>query len=423
LSAAQAHAEESWDPDVAPPLPVAEARMTDSTENFEQVRDRLVQIIVSDPGAIEARFLLAEIERRRGNLNGAVAIYRAVLENYPELDRVRLELAATLAAAGNDADAEQEYFRVLRNVPPGTVSARIRNALAAIEDRKSFLWDFGISLAGDSNINAAPRDRNVTIFGLPFVLSEESRVQSGMGVRVTAAGEWRPKLSDEIRLRLGGNLFDVDYQGGRFDNQGADGRAGLQLTKERWSVSLLGLGSAHYYGGALYSSSYGGRIENTWLASERMAVHGDSDVQYVSVPAFHGVNGIQWSVGVSPVYAFRPNVSGWLNLGYGARDARVKVFSYGSERLGIGGRIDTNWGVTLTAEADAIRYNYGAPNPFFGTTESDLLKRASIAAAFPRFAVLGLTPTLSVSYDNNSSSFVASRYERTNFEFSFSRRF
>jgi hypothetical protein len=230
-------------------------------------------------------------------------------------------------------------------------------------------------------------------------------------------------LSDQVRLRLGASLLDLDYQGGRFDDQSVDGRAGLQLMKERWTVSLLALGSARYYGGALYDSSYGGRIESSWALGERLAVQLAGDVQYVSLPAFGAADGVQWTIGATPVYAFRPNISGWLNLGYSAREANAGLFSYGSERLGIGGRIETDWGVTVTAEADAIRYNYDAPNPFFRLTQSDLLKRASITAAFPRFAVFGLTPRLAVTYNNNSSNIASSRYERTNFEFSFSRRY
>jgi hypothetical protein len=391
--------------------------------NFPRARATLAQVLNEDPTSIEALFLLAEVERRSGNLDAAISIYRGVLARHPSLDRIRLELAVTLISARKDADAEREFYSVLRNVPPGLVSARIRNTLGAIEQRKSFLWDLGISLAGDSNINAAPRDRTVTIFGLPFVLSDESRKRSGLGVDLSAAGEWRPQLSSDLRLRLGANVFDIDYQGGRFDNQGADGHVGIQFFYPRWNASLLAVGSVRYYGGDPYSSSYGARIESAWSPAERIALQLSTDVQYASYSALGAVDGIQWSVGAIPVYAFRPNLALWLNLAFGARASRSPVFAYESERAGLGGRIDTDWGVTISAEADAIFYQYRAPNPFFGRSESDMLAWGYVALAFPRFAVLGLNPRLAVTYSNNFSNIPIARYERTNFEFSFVRRY
>jgi predicted Zn-dependent protease len=104
-----------------------------------EARSALVGLLAADPNSFQALFLMAEIERRSGNLDAAIAIYRRILDGNPELDRVRLELAVTLIAAGNDGDAEDELFRVLRNTPPGIVASRIRNVLGGIEQRRTFV--------------------------------------------------------------------------------------------------------------------------------------------------------------------------------------------------------------------------------------------------------------------------------------------
>jgi hypothetical protein len=276
---------------------------------------------------------------------------------------------------------------------------------------------------GDTNANAAPPDRVVTIFGLPFVLSEENERQSGFGLNASLAGEWRPQLGPDLRLRMDASLSAVEYQGRTFDSEMASGQIGLQLLKKRWAASALLVGSARSYGGEPYSSSYGVRAEGVWSPIERVALGLNGEFQHVSYSTLGAVSGNQWTVSAIPAYAFRPHVTGWLNLSYGERESRSAVFAYRSERLGVGGRIDTDWGITLSAEANAIFYQYDAPNPIFGVTQRDTLAWGYVALAAPRFSVVGLTPRIAVTYSNSFSNIALYRYERTNVEFSFVRRF
>jgi hypothetical protein len=391
--------------------------------NFDRARAALSEILAADPHSFQAVFLLAEVERRSGNLEAAITLYREILAGDPELDRVRLELAVTLIAASRDAEAQNELFHVLRNTPPGVVASRIRNVLGAIELRRPFVWDAGVSLVGDTNANAAPPDRVVTILGLPFVLSDENQQRSGVGLNAYLAGEWRPELTEDLRLRLGASLSGVGYQGRVFDSEAAGGQLGLQLLRERWAASVLIVGSARAYGGEPYSLSYGLRTEGVWSPVERVALGLNGEFQYTSNATLGAVSGNQWSIGAVPAYAFRPHLTGWLTLGYGERDSRSSVFAYRSERVGLGGRIDTDWGITASAEADAIFYQYGAPNPLFGLTQRDTLAWGYVALAAPRFSVLGLVPRIALTYSNNFSNIPIYRYERTNLEFSFVRRF
>jgi hypothetical protein len=186
---------------------------------------------------------------------------------------------------------------------------------------------------------------------------------------------------------------------------------------------MLVIGSARAYGGQSYSSSYGLRAEGVWSPVERVALGLNGELQYVSYSTLGAVSGNQWSLAAIPAYAFRPHITGWLHLGYGERDSRSSVFAYRSERVGLGGRFDTPWGITVWAEADAIFYQYGATNPLFGESQRDTLAWGYVALAAPRFSVAGLTPRITLSYSNNFSNIPIYRYERTNLEFAFARRF
>src|SRR5947208_352278 len=74
--------------------------------------------------------------------------------------------------------------------------------------------NFAFALAPDSNQNAATSANQVNIFGLPFALDNGARKQSGIGAAGYIGGEWSPLLDDNVKVRIGANLYRVDYSGG-----------------------------------------------------------------------------------------------------------------------------------------------------------------------------------------------------------------
>ena len=148
-------------------------------------------------------FLYGSIAMARGEWEAAIARFRAMLARNPELPRVRLDLALAYFQADQDTSAAYHFRQALgdEDLPPAA-RARAIALLDAIRRRKSWSVTGGISLAPDSNINAATSARLIELFGLPAQLSEDARQTSGVGVSADISGGYEARISPDLRFRL-----------------------------------------------------------------------------------------------------------------------------------------------------------------------------------------------------------------------------
>src|SRR5690348_16470196 len=78
------------------------ARLAITIGDIKTARDIQRIALARDPGSVDARFLMGEVESRAGNFAAAVAYYRQILVDHPELVRVRLDLARALFELHDD---------------------------------------------------------------------------------------------------------------------------------------------------------------------------------------------------------------------------------------------------------------------------------------------------------------------------------
>ena len=149
-------------------------------------------------------------------LNEAIRAFHAMLVQQPGLMRVRLELAYAFFLRESDDLAKQQFELVLAGNPPPVVAANIRRFLETIRARRRFSGSFGVTLAPDTNINNQSTEKTVYIIGLPFQLQSE-QPKSGVGVVVSASGEYQQPLGDYARLVFGGELQRTEYPNSDFD--------------------------------------------------------------------------------------------------------------------------------------------------------------------------------------------------------------
>ena len=137
----------------------------------------------------------------------AIAAFRIILVNRPELIRVRLELARTFFLKGQDGLARRHFELVLAGGVPPSVAVNIHAFLNVMRARKRWTGYFGAAIAPDSNLNAASESEIIyidTVFGrLPFQREGDFGAQSGLGFSVWGGGEYQQPLSERLRLRVG----------------------------------------------------------------------------------------------------------------------------------------------------------------------------------------------------------------------------
>ena len=144
------------------------------------------------PRDVQARFLKGMIALAGNDHREAIRAFRAILIDQPGAARVRLELARAFFLAKDYRNSFTHFQFALASNPPEVVKSHIRQYLGAIREAKSLSYTASFAVAPDTNLNAGSSAREVSLFGLPFDLSEDARRRSGVGVAIEAGAQALP---------------------------------------------------------------------------------------------------------------------------------------------------------------------------------------------------------------------------------------
>lgn len=175
--------------------------------------------LVADPSVqvrSEARFRLAMMLVERRRLTDAAILLRQILDEQPDAQRVRLELARVLEMMGDEAGARRALRQAQAGGLPRDVARFVERYSDALRAQKPVGASLNLALAPDSNINSASGSPTLqTVIG-DFVLSEDARKKSGFGLWMNGQVYGRARLDEAVNL-LGrvtgtGSLYgDGDY--------------------------------------------------------------------------------------------------------------------------------------------------------------------------------------------------------------------
>lgn len=250
----------------------------------------LQRLVTANPDKVDrtqVHFLLGMIAAAEKDYPAAEKVLRRILDQRPDLIRVRLELARVLFEQKKDIAAAYHFRYVLGNGLPDATIKQVRKYLNAIEARKNYKISLSASLMPNSNVNAGPKDDTVTVFGLPFQLDEEAQKRSGVGLSTSLNVAAFPKLSKNLRLEARAGARVVDYANADFDDAFFSVELGPRIKTKKMTSSVLATTSRRYYAGQGYSTSYGGRLVVTTPLSRRVrfSLRGShADVQYDTTP-------------------------------------------------------------------------------------------------------------------------------------------
>ncbi len=212
---------------------------------------------------------------RTGLLDEAIAAFHAILIDWPELARVRLELARAFFLKGEDALSRKHFDRVLAGEPPSAIVANVQRFIEAMRARRRWSGYFGATLAPDSNINAASDAGTIYVYGLPFRRDADSGTRTGLGVVLWGGGEYQHPLSHRLRLRTGTNITLREYGGWDFDQTALSVYAGPRwLVGRSTETSVLGSVRRRWAASQQYSREQGARVEAAHRFSGRLVGHG-----------------------------------------------------------------------------------------------------------------------------------------------------
>jgi tetratricopeptide (TPR) repeat protein len=406
--------------------PIDAAKLAITIGDYAKAGEILSGVLAKYPSSTEALFLMGEMNRRQHKYAEAIPYYRKILVDHPDIVRVRLDLARALFETKEDDQAEYNFHLALAEGSlPNTVIDNVERYLAIIRSRQHFVWDLNFGLAPDTNINAAAAADHVTIFGLPFQLSQQARQQSGVGVTSTIDGEYRYDLTSDIRWRTGALLYRLEYPGNTiFDDMTARVYGGPQWLFKDGDISVLGVGSERWYGDHPYSVSGGGRLEGQyWLTKQFLWSSYLEGLSATYHQDFSFLDGYYLDHANYLSYYLDPTsfVRGTVGAGY--QKTAESAFTNWYDRLGLAYQREFVWGITANVAPEVRWWYYQGADPFFGVRRQDRQYFVSLSVYKRDFTIFGFSPVFTYSYTTNQSNDPLFKYNRNQFQIGVTRQF
>jgi tetratricopeptide (TPR) repeat protein len=413
----------------APPVAVRQITLIQAAQllmqagKLTEAKRVLEDLRAKKPDDSEVLFLLGMIAVQEKDYPLAIHYFHAVLVHHPKVVRVRLELARAFYLK-KDYDNAERQFRFARagNPPPG-VRANIDAYLNAIRLARRWTYSLTLGLAPDTNINVGPSVNTVTIYGLPFQLSNNSRPQSGLGLALDASDEWSPPIGPGTHFRLGADFHMLGYQQSAFDDMTLGLYAGPRFVTGKWDISPLITGFRRWYGNQFYNEGIGGSLQVLYYPRPRLglnAVIGAQDVTYAP-PVGQGGPAISGSMGF--FYTLDPASTLFGSVSVTRQDAQLNVFSNTAVRIALGFYRDLPAGYTVSVQPSYVFVDYDAALPLFTAPRRDRQWAVQLTLLNRRIDVLGFTPRLMYTHTHNGSDISLYAYDRDQVQIGLTRAF
>jgi len=368
------------------------------------------------PDSMELRFLGGIVAMARSDYRAAIDLFRAILIDHPAAVRVRLELARAYYLDKDYANADRQFRFARAGKLPKDVMANIDGYLFAIRQSKSWSYSLSVSLAPDTNINAGSSAREVTLYGLPFELSEDARHHSGMGLAVDAGVEWAPRTGPSSRLRLGLNAQRREYSGSQFDDMALAAYAGPRFVRRKWDVSVLGTVFQRWYGGDAYARSAGARIDATHYPTPKLALFGSLAAQKLDHQRIPEMSGYVYSASAGAYRPLNSISSVTLKGGMNRQDSRIGAYSSWSGYAAAGYYRDLPAGFSIYLEPSVAFARYDDRLPALDARRSDKSVSGLVTILNRHIVLSRFTPRVAYTFTKQDSNIPLYRFTRHRIE-------
>ena len=367
---------------------------------------------------------------RESLLDEAIAAFRAMLVDRPELVRVRLELGRAFFLKGQDGLSRRHFEQVLAGNPPPPVVLNVNRFLSQIRARRRWDMHAGFSLAPDTNIGATSDERiifiNVGGARLPFRRDADELTTSGIGLSFWTGGEYQYPLSERLRLRAGANLSRREYSGNRFDQTFLSGHAGpRRLLGRGTEASALASVQRRWSGGAPDFDALGFRLEAGHRFTRRVTGHARASWHERSHRTQDHLDGPVMDASLSGAWVVTPTVRADAGLGWGRQRTEVETWRHDTRWLRAGVSVALPKGFTVGGSGELRLTDY--EGNWFPHTEGEPREdethalRASVHNR--RLAWKGLSPQVALVHEVRKTNAQLYDYERTGGELRFVKLF
>ena len=363
------------------------AQLLMANNRLEDAKRLLEHALAAKPDDSELLFLRATVAVAQQDYDTAISLYRRILTHEPDTERVRLELARAFFLKGDYDNADRQFRFARAGDIDDAVKTNVDHFLSAINRLREWTVNFSLALAPDTNQNAATSANQFNVFGLPFALDKSARRQSGIGAAGDIGGEWSPLLADNVKARIGADLYRVEYSGGQFDDMTLSGYAGPQLLFSDWDISALATGFSRWYANQDYVRGAGGKLAADYGITSNLLIGGSLGGQAVTNEFIPEQSGPLYSAQLQAAYVLSPSSLFQLQLGFNRQEAQIAPYSYSGIWFGAGYSQDLPFGFSAGLQPSYFLTRYDEALAAFGKTR---FRRHALAGFHPAQPALRL---------------------------------
>ena len=383
------------------------------------------------PIEIERWYLLAQIEQKKGNVDEAIKIYRKILDDQPDLAKIRYELAICYMMKHQwyRADYHLRLAMAGKNIPDAVKQRMMYLRYVARQNKRWNAW-FNFGAAPDNNVNQASGGEETIIneWGeFKRVLPEPERA---FGYNFMLGGNYEFVLSDHWRWKNEANIYTNIYNKHKFDDLYLSASMGPRYIWERGDVWLAAVAARRWYGWDKYNWSGGGKLDTHYDWTRKLSTGLTLRVlnnRYDEYGEY--MDGQSYSV--SPHISYSFDASKYVVLYGGVDRDTAKEDSYANWRynVGLGFGAEIPWGFSVYFDPSFSWTNYDGPrwtvkhHKFAQVTERDFMQRYALSISNNKFDIWGFVPTITVSYMKRDSNMHSREYDKWTAEFTMRQRF
>jgi tetratricopeptide (TPR) repeat protein len=230
----------------------------------ESDADAIYRALTQDPNIeirTEARFRLGRLLLAQRRATDAAILFRAILDEKPDAQRVRLELARALAMTGDVGAAMKMLRQAAAGGLPPEIATVVKQFTQAYRAQRPFGASLELALAPDSNINRATDADTLDTVIAPLQLSRDARRTSGVGFTVGSQVFARLPVLGRVnwltRLSGRGQL----YRQHEFNDVTLGWQTGAEWVTGRSVISPSIGQSYRWYGGDHYADTDSAALE------------------------------------------------------------------------------------------------------------------------------------------------------------------
>ena len=383
----------------------------------------ILRALVHDPNAnfrAEARFRLAKIYERLGNRDMAITLYRAILNEEPDANRVRLDLARLLALTGDETGARRELRTAGAVGLPDDIARVVDQFATALRSRRHVGATIEVAIAPDSNINASTSRRTIETVIDDLPLSRSAQAHSGVGLVLSGQVFWRAPMGNQTWLTRFNGHADL-YRSRRFRDISGSLLSGPEFQIGQTRIRPAAVTNRRWYGGTIYSQGYGGTI-NMLRPIDRTAQLEFDTTAIANNFRVHQQDGLLIDADLAYDKTLSAHLSGRL-AGHlsrqNARDSGYALTTGGidllaSQRIG---------SATLFLQLGGSRTVADARLQLFREIRRDWRWDVTAGLLLGRWRFKGLSPVIRLTRSESRSTIGLYDFCRTRIEFALSREF